>query len=271
MRIKFDAVLLVGDTHADWTWLEYVVLPIAALLGLPAIIVLGDFGYWARRPEFLQIAATSRANHGVDVFFIDGNHEQHPLLKTDCAKASRGHAFGPVNLTGSLWYLPRGSRLEVAQLEVAALGGAVSIDRFSRKEDDSWFEAEAATDADVARLIAGGPADVLLTHDAPSGWQPPDTRANHMLLLDRQIQLPAIADHRRRLRRGYEALQPKLLVHGHYHVGYDEYVGESWGDVRVLGLSANGSEKSLRILSSNTSGPVLSDWIDPWAHFPDHS
>jgi hypothetical protein len=87
-------------------------------------------------------------------------------------------------------------------------------------------------------------------------------------LLDRQIQLPAIADHRRLLRRGYEALTPKLLVHGHYHVGYDEYVTESWGDVRVLGLAANTQEKSLQVLSAKDGVPVLSGWIDPWGHFP---
>jgi hypothetical protein len=264
-----NSVLLAGDTHADWTWLDRVVLATAARLGLPAVIVVGDFGYWARHPEFLNVARNSTANHGVETWFLDGNHEQHDLLSTDVreARTSGSGLLDPVNVGGSLWYLPRGCRLTIGGQRVACLGGAVSIDRGERIEGDSWFAAEAVTEADLQALISGGPADVLLTHDAPSGWEPPGLALDRDLPLRRQAMLPAIADHRRLLRRGYEALQPKLLVHGHYHISYDEFVGETWDDVRVVGLNCNGTQRSLRVLGGGAAGPELGPWVDPWAGF----
>lgn len=269
MRKNVDSVLLAGDTHADWTWLDRVVLATAARLGLFAALIVGDFGYWARRPEFLEVARNSVINHGVETWFLKGNHEQHDMLERD-AKAARSLEIDPtaaLNLGGSLWYLPQGCRLSVGGLEVAVLGGAVSIDRASRVLGDNVFVDEVATEQDVEHLISGGPTDVLLTHDAPSGWTPPGLSPDHHLPLSRQVLLPAIADHRRLLRRGYEAVQPKLLVHGHYHTAYDELVGESWGDVRIVGLDRDGSDRSLRVLSASNATPELSDWLDPWEGF----
>jgi hypothetical protein len=49
--------------------------------------------------------------------------------------------------------------------------GAYSIDRQYRKLDSGrwgWFKEEVITPAQAKRATAGGPADVLPTHDAPA-------------------------------------------------------------------------------------------------------
>ena len=50
-----------------------------------------------------------------------------------------------------------------------ALGGAVSIDRSVRVENESWWSTETITDLEVDTLIARAPdgLDVPVAHDAP--------------------------------------------------------------------------------------------------------
>ena len=52
---------------------------------------------------------------------------------------------------------------------VWAAGGAVSVGRYGQTEGVSSFRDEALTDAEVDQIIADGPADVVIAHDAP--WE----------------------------------------------------------------------------------------------------
>lgn len=252
MFLNANPVLLVGDTHQDAKWLNEVVLPMAGTNEVEAVVVLGDFGYWDNDSEFLRSARDSKTTHGVDVWFIDGNHENHALLRADASKAAGGEVAPrvPLNLGGSLYYLPRASVVRVGELLVGCLGGAVSIDRFERVEGVSWFSEETITDADIAAAKSLGAVDVMLTHDAPSRWHISTGTRDDELPMKRRIQLAAIASHRRDLRSAYEAMTPSMLVHGHYHVFYDEFVGESWGDVNVVGLAPSGAKDNARVLRS---------------------
>ena len=45
----------------------------------------------------------------------------------------------------------------------------MSLDRAVRTEGVDWFPAEEITDAQEAAVIAAGHADVLVSHDCPSG------------------------------------------------------------------------------------------------------
>lgn len=232
--------LLTGDLHGNAAWFEGVVLPAARSADADAVIVLGDFGYWpGRRGSFLDVVARSP----LPVYFIDGNHEDHPALAAAVAQVRVDRALAPdaaVPLTGSLIYLPRGSRLLVEGSTLAFLGGARSIDRALRHPGVSWFPEEAISDEDLARLAAGGPCDVLLTHDAPS-------RVPLPLAPDRDIpaawlaERPVCAEHRRRLDEACAATRPTWLVHGHYHLRCDSVACFDWGTVRVVSLAEDGS------------------------------
>lgn len=243
--------LLVGDSHKNQIWWAGTVEPVAAELGVDGIIQLGDFGYLPDpdgRVRFVQQVAAGP----LPVWFLDGNHEHHPRLAADVAAARARHGLTdpqtPVPLGGNLHYLPRGGRLELDGVRVAALGGAVSIDRGLRVLGYSWFAEEVITDTDLENLAAGGPADVLLCHDAPAGhvvpgllpaWQLPDAW---------RLYQPLCEEHRVRVREGLEVVRPQVVVHGHYHTAYVADRTEDWGPVQVVGLSDDGTRGAFAVL-----------------------
>jgi hypothetical protein len=233
-------LLLVGDVHGNQAWFDQVVLPAASMLDTDAIIQLGDFGYWPGRADaFLDAVKSS----DIPVYFIDGNHEDHYALAYDVAMARAETGVkdtDAVPLGGSLWYLPRGSRLEFDGVAVAALGGARSIDRALRTPSVDWFMEEAVNDDDLARLAAGGTCEVLVCHDAPS-------KATLPLLGDHEIpevwrrERPACEEHRRRIDEACDAVRPNWLVHGHYHCRARSTAEFAWGPVKVVSLAEDGT------------------------------
>jgi hypothetical protein len=231
-------VLLVGDTHANTMWLENVVLKGAESLNVDAVCQLGDFGYWPSSPVFLETARKSP----VPFFFLDGNHEHFPTLYRDVEEASRRDGLSatePVCLGGNLWYLPRGARLVWGGVRVGVLGGANSIDRGLRTRGVDWFEEEAVTSADVAKLGAGGLCQVLLTHDAPAAANLPMPVPAERAWL---CELAVCERGRETLNDAVDAVQPELVVHGHYHRRWVLPVTRSWGSYQVVGLSEDGSD-----------------------------
>jgi hypothetical protein len=178
--LSTESALFVGDTHGDAGWLKFAVLPTTVKMGISTIIQVGDFDYWPDSRKFMQIVKTAREKFGVDILFIDGNHEHFTKLDRDvrAAQVGVGVAEGdrdPVKLAPGLVSLPRGSRVTVAGRGVACVGGAASIDRADRVEGKSWFPEERISDLDIEAVAARGHADILITHDAPSGWTNPES------------------------------------------------------------------------------------------------
>lgn len=249
--LTLNRVLLVGDTHGNAHWWQGVVVVVADRLGVDAIVQVGDFGYWPGSFDgdaYLELVRAAP----VPVLFIDGNHENHPALRHDSGYPNRH----PVSLGGSLWYLPRGSQVNIAGMSVLAVGGARSIDRAHRRAGTSWFWEEAV-DADDLAAISGLKADILLAHDAPAGWDIPGLLPDPALPWDWRLERPACEEHRSRLREALDILQPKIVVHGHYHQAYDLERAESWGPLRVAGLSEDGTPGAFATLTADVDGPRL--------------
>jgi predicted phosphodiesterase len=255
------SALLVGDTHADTWFLKRIVLPRAVELEVDAVIVVGDFGYWPSETKFLNVARSAKSTFGVEVWFLDGNHEHHGKLRSDVTEAAgRDDVREPVCLDG-MWYLPRGCEVEVGGLRVGVLGGACSIDQVARVEGRDWFREEEISPADLVAVEALGRVDVLLTHDVPSGWVVPGSISpDEMSSMWRSV-LPKTMQHRYVLRQGVDMAMPKLLAHGHYHSGYELDREEAWGPMHVVGLNCNGTAQWGRVLSGEDGEPVLSDWV----------
>jgi len=262
MELSFDSVLLVGDTHASVSWLRGVVLPAAAELGVDSCVVLGDFGYWPEAGEFLKVARDAQKTHGVLVSFIDGNHEDHALLRTDCLRAGEGLA-GPVWLGGGLNYLPRGSTISVGGLSVLCVGGAASIDRSDRVESISWFAEETLSRGDVVNIRKVGEVDVVLSHDAPSGWDIPGLPSLRLFPQGWLDELAHCRRHRRILAEALAKTNPQLLVHGHYHSNYQKTVNWGIGSTTVQGLSKNNTAGWGAVLSARNGRPVLEGELGP--------
>lgn len=202
-------VLLAGDWHGN-TAASAAAVGLAADEGCAAVLQLGDFGLWPGREDaWLDHVDGAARRAGVEVYWIDGNHENHSALRTWLDAARPG---GVVPMRSRVLWASRGARWEWGGIRFGALGGAVSADRFLRREGRNWWPEEAATPADADRL-GDGPLDVLVTHAAPTSYPPPP----------RALRLPAdiLADaaaHRAVLDEAVRRTKPRLVVHGHYHV-----------------------------------------------------
>lgn len=260
-----ESALFVGDTHADASWLKFVVLPMAVKMGIGTIIQVGDFGYWPNSRKFLHVAKTAREKFGVDVWFIDGNHEHFTALKRDVRAAQM--VFGvregnrdPVELAPGFIYLPRASHVSVADRSVTCVGGAASIDRRDRLVGTSWFPDERINDTDIEAVAASGHADILITHDAPAGWKIPGITSEGLLPSSWYLELSSCEEHRERVREVLELVTPSTLIHGHYHSAYQQRSAESWGTLDTFGLDCNESRR-WGVAMREVDGELSLEWV----------
>lgn len=243
-------LLLIGDVHANVAWFDMTVTPTAAARRVDAVVALGDFGWWPHQPHLIDAVNGLHAGHGIPTWFLDGNHEHHHhLASTVAAARARSSITDPtaaVPLTAGLTYLPRGHRFQLDNVTFAVLGGARSIDRACRRPGIDWFPEEAVTDRDLARLAAGGHADVLLTHDTLAGYDIPGLGDVPAMW---RSELASCDEHRRRLTAAAETVTPHWLVHGHYHVAYQTALTAPWGPLNVTGLHRDGAAGAMALLA----------------------
>ena len=240
---QLPRVGMIGDTHGNVAWTRQAVASLAAA-GIDMAVQLGDFG-WNPHSGFPEIVSTAAGRAGVTVCFIDGNHEHHEHLRAHAAaRCVPGGAPSPVEMYDDLWYLPRGCSWEWWGVRFRALGGAFSVDHASLVAGHDWFPVEempSAADADEA--IKAGPADVLVCHDYPAigyelrGYSVAEAAARSSRYV------------RRLLGSVVDEINPKLVIHGHWHHAYTTTVGA----VTVKGLDRDGADSgSVAVLDLET-------------------
>lgn len=204
-------LLVAGDVHGDSRFVAHLCEQ-AADTGCDTLLQLGDFGYWEHTRDgerFLDGTHRTLRRHGLQLVWVDGNHENLPLL-WDRYPVDEATGFAPVR--GRVHYAPRGARWTWRDVAFLAAGGAYSIDQDWRRDAMAkgalrmWWPQEELTDTDVERCAAGGRADVVIAHDCPAGVD-----------VGPLLAVPAADVNRRRLRRVVDAVQPHAVWHGHYH------------------------------------------------------
>ena len=256
-------IVVAGDWHSNEEWALSVLRRVPGLLGSEPrrmILHLGDFGIWpdAAGQAYLAHVSAALAAVRAELWFVNGNHEDFPQLGR--LARERGHTpDGRIEVRPRLFYLPRGYRWTWHGRRWLACGGGVSLDRAGRTEGVDWWPAEEITDAQEAAVIADGPADVLASHDCPSGvahafgrppswWDPADLARGDA--------------HRRRLQRITDAVRPVHLMHGHLHRAYQRLCDFGYGPVQVTGLDADARLRNFAVLNVATMA-----WQLRWGRF----
>lgn len=231
-------ILVAGDWHGNTDWATHVIGQaedrLAGETGTVKVILhLGDFGIWpgAAGEEYLREVRQALVDADALLMFVDGNHE-------DFSQLARWHGgFHPDRGTKWGWprlfWLRRGHRWEWHGRTWLALGGGVSLDRAIRTEGVNWWPEEEISDEQEREVVAAGPADVMVTHDCPSGVMhtfPPPPSFWDLKDLARNDA------HRERLQRIVDAVQPSHLLHGHLHRSYQRTCDFGYGPVEVTGL-----------------------------------
>ncbi len=236
-------VAVCGDWHGSVGWARIIsrVLPRLAP-DVTTLLHLGD--WWMPSTEIDEVFAET----GIERIFVTlGNHEQWdeitPLLDA--------HPGAAVRISKLTWLLPRPARLSIGGRRVLSLGGAASVDRQSRIEGLTWWPDEAISDQNVAEASAGGPADLMLTHESPAGT--PVRPVREILRTNPhgfpKTALDASAASRARVAEVWDAVRPELLTHGHLHAPGG---GKTEDGRRVASMGRDGQEGNLGILDMKT-------------------
>ena len=247
-------ILIAGDTHGSLPWTLHL-LDKAVEFECDAMFVLGDFGFWPRHGDgrdFLYKLEHQLKKHEMDLWWLDGNHEDHDELDKLVEKYRE---MGAIPYSNHIAYTPRGYGWNWGGLNFVALGGATSIDVDLRTPGKTWFPQEGITDDDVTRAISRGRADILLAHDIPVGTtlpiRPPVRFSN-----ESRTRLKEIEDlsrgNRIKVQEVAEQLGVSRIYHGHHHISYrsDIKIGEKW--VKLEGLACHGMNGSWTILDTES-------------------
>lgn len=229
-------VLFTGDTHGDSAWWRRHIFETARRHRCDLIFQVGDFGLWpgSEGARFLHSVDEGAEETGIPVWWIDGNHEDFDQLE------ALPVGDGVREITPHITHIPRGHRWEWSGRRFLACGGATSIDVADRLPGRSWWPQEAITATDVATCIAGGLADVMVTHHGPL-----DVDIQRLGPAPEELPAPiqdAADENRRLLQEIVDVARPRLLIHGHWHHEDDRVVARSVdsGPMRVVSLNADG-------------------------------
>ena len=101
----------------------------------------------------------------IPIYFIEGNHD-------DCTRWVKLTEVTRVWDDANLFYVPRGTVMELDGRTIAFMGGAASIDKDIRlREQWHWDKQENISGHEVLRLFEnaeGKTIDMLITHDVPT-------------------------------------------------------------------------------------------------------
>ena len=244
-RIALDdqRVAVCGDWHGNVGWVETLARIIPALA--PDVRTILQLGDWWMPPEAVDEVF---ADTSIDRIYVClGNHEPWDEI-TPLFERNPGAA---VRISKITWLLPRPARLTIGGRSVVSLGGAASVDRLWRIAGAGWWADEAITDEHVGKAIAGGPADLMLTHESPARTP---VRAVKEVLRTNPMGFPdetlaESAESRDRVAQVWDAVRPELLVHGHMHVAGG---GATKDGRRVASLGRDTREGSLAFLDLRT-------------------
>ncbi|WP_341935399.1 metallophosphoesterase [Microbacterium sp. LWO14-1.2] len=244
-RIVLDdqRVAVCGDWHGNVGWVRTLARVISALA--PDVTTILQLGDW-----WIDPALTDEifADTNIDRIYVTlGNHEPWSEI-TPLLDERPGEAVRVSRIT---WLLPRPARLVVAGRSVLSLGGAASVDRLWRINGAGWWPDEAITDNHVEAAIAGGPTDVMLTHQSPARTP---VRAVRQVLRANPMGFPdetlaESKESRERVAQVWDAVRPELLMHGHMHVAGG---GATDDGRRVASFGRDTQEGSLAILNLRT-------------------
>jgi len=255
-------VALAGDSHGNYPWARDRIREVAER-GVDTMLHLGDFGIWPGNNgrAYLIRVENACAEHGMRILVTPGNHEDWGRLTALWENPKQRDATGamlPIDLTPHITVLPRGHRFEIDGRSFVSLGGAPSVDMDNRTERVDWWPEERITAEDVERTVAGGYADVMLSHDSPD--RPYQTAAvEHVVHGDSgwswsDQALAHAAAGRERMTEAFLGVKPRLFAHGHYHVRDEASVQIPGADheTRIWSLHADGRAGNLRFLDLET-------------------
>lgn len=240
-------IVVAGDWHGNIPWAEASIAGASARLAgedSRIIVHLGDFGWWPgiAGEGYLRYVSAACAEHDVRLYALRGNHDDPAVAMRyarDMPSACDAHP-------GIRW-LADSLRWNWHNRTWIAAGGAVSPDRIYRIPEVSWWAGEELNEGHVRYMLAGGTADVLVSHDVgfrvndslqlgpwPRGWPEVD----HM----------RSSAHQERMQRLADGLRISHWFHGHMHKRLESVHEWGYGPVQVHSMDMDGTNGNWGVL-----------------------
>ncbi len=208
-------IFITGDTHGqnDFGKLKDFAKAVPNLTREDYVIIAGDFGaVWSEATLFRDLKPYEELPF--TVLFVDGNHENFPLIYTCPVKEWNGgkvHVIRP-----NILHLMRGQVYEIEGKKIFTFGGGTSIDKMSRRPLVSWWHQELPTEDEVEEGMQNlkkhkYKVDVVITHSCPV------SALSHPLIAVNTYKCKAYLDNHV-LSRFEEKIKYKEWYFGHYHV-----------------------------------------------------
>lgn len=235
-------IAFAGDWHANGPWAS-AMIRCAKRNGADVIVQAGDTGFTFNH-TFMKHLRRGLEETDLELFFVDGNHDEHPQLFRRWKRDENG--FGIPRFTNPveenrIHYIPRGHRWEWNGKTFMGLGGAVSVDRQWRIPGDSWWPEEAITVAEAEYAARPGRVDVMVCHDLLESAELPNLRKSEGWPED---VLRASKQNREVIQAVVDAVKPELYVHGHFHQRHDQHIGK----MRVVSLDMDGTSSARNLI-----------------------
>ena len=159
-------IMFVGDIHGSLAILESLIQDILLMNSYLSesvkagngrssalkIIQVGDFGW---EPSSLKGYIESP----FPIYAIEGNHEYFPMLEG---------IMNVKEVRSNLFYVPRGTVMEIDGYKIGFMGGGESLDKAWRREGFSWWPRERVMAHDVGQFLKyNKKVDLLVTHTPP--------------------------------------------------------------------------------------------------------
>lgn len=216
------SIAVAGDWHRNMRWVSQLINFLATQRHITHILHVGDFGIIGNTSEYLRTLDEATSRTGVEVYFVRGNHDNPDFLDS-LPLDHRGFAPLSYSSTPRVFYVPDGTFMTWRGKTILGIGGAVSIDKRLRSAGLEWWPNEVIPgnilDVVEPHLPLEG-VDVIISHDAPELAAVPLNPA-FAALFSREV-VDECEAHRSYFQEVVDALRPRNLIHGHYHVFYDE-------------------------------------------------
>lgn len=197
--------------------------------GADVILHVGDFGMNFEKKTFKIPVQKALEEADLHLYFVGGNHENWDYL--DLIPRDED-GMGILKGYDRIHFIPTSTRWTWWGKVFCGIGGAVSVDKYTRTPGVSWWPQEALSWANAEKIIEGGPIDVVLAHDTFSTVAIPGINASTAKFWPDDL-IKASDSHRDMMDVIRQETQPRLWVHGHYHVWY---VGKSSKGGRTISV-----------------------------------
>ena len=159
-------IFITGDTHGNIDYDKLLSLKEKKLSYDDYLIICGDCGIvWSKStfPVFLKLYN----DIGCTIIFVDGNHENFRMINEFPVVEYKGARMHKID--EHIYHVMRGEIMTLENKTFLCLGGAVSIDRYLRTPNISWWEEENITDEDIDNAVFNlqdhnNEVDYIVTH-----------------------------------------------------------------------------------------------------------